>query len=74
MGKLIDADDLIEVWKWQIEFMKSHGVEYCESSWEKVFDDFITDVRQQKVIDAVPVVRCKDCEFCKPIKGNENAF
>ena len=20
------------------------------------------------------VVRCKDCEFCKPIGGNENAF
>ena len=58
--RLIDADELIhsiyEMWDWQ-------SVDGIKSS--TVLKQTISDIKNEPTIDAVPVVRCKDCRFYK---------
>lgn len=51
--RLIDADALIfKIWETTIQ-----------PEWCKVLTDKV--IRDQPTVDAVPVVRCKDCKFSK---------
>ena len=42
----------------------------ASTSWADALEEV------SELVKSIPesVVRCKDCEFCKPIGGNENAF
>lgn len=61
MTRLIDADYLID------------DIEHCLWDWESVdgitastvLKQTITDIKNQPTIDAVQVVRCKDCKYYK---------
>lgn len=59
--RLIDADALIEdiktkLWDWDT-------VDGITSS--TVLKQTITDIGNAPIVDAVPVVRCKDCQHCE---------
>jgi hypothetical protein len=57
MARLIDADAL------SIEVMDA-------SYWDNQDEDVIWNlVQDAPTIDAVPVVRCKDCEYCEHFDG-----
>jgi hypothetical protein len=57
MARLIDADAL------SIEVMDA-------SYWDNQDEDVIWNlVQDAPTIDAVPVVRCKDCEYCGHFDG-----
>ena len=61
--RLIDADALIDAlggWDWQELYLPVH------------FKDFIID--EAPTIDAVPVVRCKDCEYRKVFEFHHNGI
>lgn len=62
MARLIDADKLLEIYKkWIPQLLPKEdegdrrGVETCIS----VLEDMQT-------VDAVPVVRCRECKYCDP--------
>lgn len=69
MARLIDADAL----KKQSE--ESAAIEWNQKvapvSWAYAEEDFAQRIDDAPTIDAVPVVRCKDCRHCKPVV-NEN--
>ena len=33
-------------------------------SWPFAYDNVIDEINEQPIVDAVPVVRCKDCKHC----------
>ena len=35
------------------------------SSWADAYEQFLTDIENCPTVDAVPVVRCKDCKWWK---------
>ena len=35
------------------------------SSWAAAYEQFLTDIENCPTVDAVPVVRCKDCKHTK---------
>ena len=62
MARLIDADKLLEIYKKWIPQLLSkedegdrRGVETC-----------ITVLEDMQTVDAVPVVRCRECKHCDP--------
>lgn len=68
MGRLIDADVLAELLKREAELHESD--ELFERSYG-VLDAYM-DVLDAPTIDAVPVIRCKDCKYNRnpPSAGN----
>lgn len=58
MGRLIDADKLLQ----QIKF--DYDLDYGETLIDP--RDFADAVCDSPTVDAVPVVRCKDCKYYKP--------
>lgn len=68
--RLIDADALID---WARDDMQMHIDEYHErksiEQEKKRFLAIKNAVNHAPTIDAVPVVRCKDCVFSKPNDG-----
>ena len=61
--RLIDADELIENWKSDCRITLEKNIDYIDSPTEDVFNDFIRDVQMLPTIDAVEIVRCKDCKY-----------
>ena len=59
MTRLIDADALIERLN---PYKDKYGAE--EFPYNMVQDAFIYEVEQEPTVDAVPVIRCKDCKYC----------
>lgn len=62
MSRLIDADALIE-------YLKKTWGKWDEDDWyeaqaKDAMEDDIEIVNKQPTIDAVEVVRCKECKFC----------
>lgn len=56
----IDADDLINEIKYRLwDWDTVNGI-----TAQTVLKQTITDIQNQPTIDAVPVVRCKDCTYC----------
>lgn len=67
--RLIDADALISKLK---ECISIEWNNKCAPvSWAEADANFIDDLENAPTIDAVPVVRCKDCQWGKKWK---NAF
>ena len=69
--RLIDADELINdiqhnLWDWQ-------SVDGITAT--TVLKQTITDIKNEPTIDAVQVVRCKDCQYAgEPIYEVENDY
>lgn len=58
--RLIDADDLKKTW------YKEHNIEPGESGAMFVGNNELPKfIDRARTIDAVPVVRCKDCKHCE---------
>jgi hypothetical protein len=58
--RLIDADALLK------EVDRIHKEHYENSNYQFIHDFFLAmfrKIRKQPTIDAVPVVRCKDCDW-----------
>ena len=62
--RLIDADKFIERSKEIIA--EESKYEAGPASWARAVDyeEVIDEINEQPTIDAVPVVRCKDCTYC----------
>ena len=60
--RIIDADRLTEQCKEIIAEEWNHQA--CPYSWAYAYENVIDDIEEQPTIDAVPVVRCKDCTYC----------
>lgn len=61
MSRLIDADKMILRYQ---SHPNRHSKTYLSSiSYEDVIDAVIYDLEQEPTVDAVPVVRCKDCKW-----------
>lgn len=54
--RLIDLDSLIS----NLEKMESYN---CSPMYRRGYDDCISTIKRQTIVDAVEVVRCKDCSF-----------
>jgi hypothetical protein len=59
--RLIDADKLIAQQKEIADDELSKNA--CPYSWSYAIESFIDDIEEQPTIDAVCVVRCKDCVY-----------
>ena len=63
--RIIDADELIKKWE---------NVHCKDISFEMAVIGAINDVKKAQTVDAVQVVRCKDCRYYYPAeydkKGN----
>ena len=72
--RAIDADALIEeVKKYANEPLKLHDRRWT-SRCTAIIEDMIGTIKMQPTLDAVPVVRCKDCkhgEMRKNCYGND---
>ena len=64
--RLIDADKFIERCKEIIA--EESKYEAGPASWARAddYEDVIDEINEQPTIDAVPVVRCKDCKYFLP--------
>lgn len=51
--RLIDADALV----------KDLRENYIFTGFNELLDDFASAIRSQPTVDAVPVIRCKDCKW-----------
>lgn len=63
MPRLIDLDEAHErIIKYVCENIcdEPRGCSYCRAS------DAIDAIYEMPIVDAVPVIRCKDCRFSKP--------
>lgn len=54
MVNLVRQNDILHLIDW-------YQTEYCEV--ETYFEEFRRDIESWTAVDAVPVVRCKDCKF-----------
>ena len=63
--QLIDADALIKLMN------EKHKHLVDENGWydryTSGYEDAITDVEEAPIVDAVPVVRCRDCRLWSPV-------
>lgn len=60
MTRLIDADALLEKIKDWIEYCSGH-TDIVHGIMHDVYESVVDDIKDAPTIDAVPVVRCKDC-------------
>lgn len=64
MERLIDADKRIaEIKKLYCDGCDNYGGAKCRACW---VDDAMCLIDDATVVDAVPVVRCRDCKYWKP--------
>lgn len=59
--RLIDADKFTEKCK---EIIHEENDNSVKITWAIAYDNFIDEINEQPTVDAVPVVRCKDCIYC----------
>ncbi len=59
--RLIDADALITVYQLYLALLKEEGTTYVDISWEEEIMSDIKTISKAPTVDAIPVVRCKDC-------------
>lgn len=59
--RLIDATELEKIWEKQKARDQYNGGGYLYSP-----QDILDDIEEAETIDAVPVVRCKDCKHRDP--------
>ena len=64
--RLIDADKLIKT----IQEREDAPPEWEGATFKDAFSITIMDIIAQPTIDAVPVIRCKHCPFCKSREGD----
>ena len=57
--RLIDAEEFIKKCK-KIVFEEYNNK--VKVNWATAYDNFIDEINEQPTVDAVPVVRCKDCK------------
>ena len=78
--RLIDADALMARFQREQETMYEHGREYSFSflnSGQEISTEWYAVERfleEAPTIDAVPVVRCKDCRWGREVCGNIECF
>ena len=58
--RIIDADALLD----RLEMLRRNYT--LKAGYRDAMTDAIGEVRDALTIDAVPVVRCKDCNHCDP--------
>ena len=63
--RLIDLDSMIS----DLEKMESYN---CSPMYRRGYDDCISTIKRQAIVDAVEVVRCKDCKFGVTPYGDEH--
>lgn len=62
MARYIDADALKDKWLEEMMRWSKETDDYCDGShWTDVYADFIKELVEAPTVDAVEVVRCKDC-------------
>lgn len=59
--RLINADKFIEKCK---EIISEESDNLSCITWAFAYDNVIDEINAQPIVDAVPVVRCKDCMYC----------
>lgn len=59
--RLIDATELEKIWEKQKARDQYNGGGYLYSP-----QDILDDIEEAETIDAVPVVRCRDCQSFQP--------
>ena len=65
MARLIDADDFVEYFEKAKERIKILPRELREAL-NGLYEDFIETIKERPTVDAVEVVRCKDCkQWCE---------
>ena len=68
--KLIDADEIIE----RCNFVIEHGIASADGSHPISAEVVLEVLKETPTIDAIPVVRCKDCIhrfFCRDLLNKE---
>ena len=58
--RLIDADDLIKELK---QIVNTEQIFKSFTTWGNAYEDCMTMLDEAPTVDAVPVVRCKDCKW-----------
>lgn len=61
--RLIDANELIK--KYKALVADEWNQKAAPSSWSYAFKEFVADLENEPTVDAVPVVRCKDCQWAE---------
>ena len=70
MARLIDADKRIEeIKKIYCDGCDNYGGAKCRACW---VDDAMCLIEDAPTVDAVPVVRCRDCKHYRPQKISAN--
>lgn len=65
MARYIDADALKDKWLEEMMRWSKQSDDYCDGShWTDVYADFIQELNETPTVDAVEVIRCKDCRYC----------
>lgn len=59
--RLIDAYEFTEKCK---EIIREENDNSVKITWAFAYDNFVDEINEQPTVDAVPVVRCKDCKHC----------
>ena len=57
--RLIDADDLIKELK---QIVNTEQIFKSFTTWGNAYEDCMTMLDEAPTVDAVPVVRCKECQ------------
>lgn len=63
--RLIDGSFLEERCKRQMA--SEWNTQAKPQSWADAYEQFLTDIENCPTVDAVPVVRCKDCYACEKV-------
>lgn len=61
--RLIDADELIK--KYKAQAAEEWNQNAAPPSWSYALDEIVDDIEDAPTVDAVPVVRCKDCKWAE---------
>ena len=64
--RLIDANVLDEKCRQQMADQWNRQV--APVSWAEAYGEFLDDIWDAPTVDAVEVVRCRDCDFSEPAK------
>lgn len=66
MGELIDREKLLKVLK-NIPNIYSMDI-HCDEYYGEGVQRAIEEAMKVPIVDAVPVIRCKDCKYAIPLK------
>ena len=64
--RLIDANSF----KAQLIYLANHMQDNGHSTYAAAVGEIISILDRRQTIDAVPVVRCKDCQYAIPLDGH----